>query len=162
MAGPTAVAQNPCSDNRSGSASCSITATVSATVNSELQMTFSLCTSASGSNCNTTLTAPKAQDFGNASGVSSSGPTLTVKANTNYTLTAAAASATWSGGGNDKPASDLRFSVNGGSFGALSQVGQGAATAGKPYAIGYNTLYNWTIDKPGNYSLVVNYTLTSP
>lgn len=125
-------------------------------------MTFSLCTSAAGSNCNTTLTAPRSQDFGATAGVSSSGPTLTVKANTNYTLTATAANPTWTGGGNNKPASDLRFSVNGGSFGALGQVGQGAATAGKAYAIGYNTLYAWTTDKPGNYSLVVNYTLTSP
>lgn len=158
----SSAAQNPCSSNQITTASCSVTANVSATINSELQMTFSLCTSASGSNCNTTLTAPRSQDFGAAAGVNSSGPTITIKANTNYTLTAAPANATWTGGGNNKPASDLRFSVGGGSFGTLGQVGQGVATAGKAYVIGYNTLYNWTIDKPGNYSLVVNYTLTSP
>jgi hypothetical protein len=54
-------------------------------------------------------------------------------------------------------------SVSAGSNVALGQVGtSAAATATTDYLIGYNTIYNWTTDIPGVYSLVVNYTLTAP
>jgi hypothetical protein len=114
----------------------------------------------------TTLLAPKAADFGAAAGVNSTGPTITVKSNQGYTLTASAAASTWTGtggGANTKPATDLTFNVNGGSFAPLGQIAQSnAATAGTAYTIGYKTTYNFAVDKPGNYALVVNYTLTSP
>jgi hypothetical protein len=51
------------------------------------------------------------------------------------------------------------MNVNAGSNVALGQVGtSAAATATTDYATGYNTIYNWTTDIPGVYSLVVNYT----
>lgn len=101
-------------------------------------------------------------DFGTSAGVASNGPTLTVSANAGYTLTASPNAASWSGPGT-KPATDLKMNVGGGSYAALGQVGTAtAATASTSYVVGYNTIYNWTTDIPGSYSLVVNYTLTAP
>lgn len=134
---------------------CTVPVTATATINSVARLTVSTTT--------TTLTAPKAADFGAGAGVTSSGPTLTVKSNAGYTLTASAATTTWTGGANNKPASDLKMNVNSGSFTALGQVAHSTtATAGTSYTIGYNTIYSFTVDKPGAYSLVVNYTLTAP
>lgn len=138
------------------STTCRLTNTVSATVPTVARLTITSLT--------TTLTAPLAADFGTAAGVPSAGPSLNVKANAGYTLTASPAAATWTGPATStKPASDLKMNVNGGSNVALGQVGtSAAATATTDYAIGYNTIYNWTTDIPGVYSLVVNYTLTAP
>jgi hypothetical protein len=55
--------------------------------------------------------------------------------------------------------------VNNGSFVALGQLAHpsaGTPAIGTTYAVKYNTKYNWTIDKPGTYTLVVQYTLTAP
>jgi len=135
---------------------CRVTNTVSATVPTVARLEISSAT--------TTLTAPLAADFGTSGGVNSAGPTLTVRANAGYTLTASAAAATWTGPATSaKPATDLKMNVDGGGNVALGQVGTStAATAGQPYVIAYNTIYNWTTDIPGGYSLVVNYTLTAP
>jgi hypothetical protein len=140
----------------SSSTTCRLTNTVSATVPTVARLTITSLT--------TTLTAPLAQDFGTAAGVPSTGPSLNVKANVGYLLTASPAAATWSGPATSaKPASDLKMNVNGGSNVALGQVGTSPnPTATTDYAIGYNTIYNWTTDIPGVYSLVVNYTLTAP
>lgn len=136
---------NPCTDP----------VTASATINSVARLSITSTTTA--------LTSPKGVDFGTSAGVNNSGPTLTVKSNAGYTLTAAAATSTWTGGSNNKPATDLKMTVNGGSVTALGQVAHSTtATAGTSYTIGYNTIYSFTVDKPGTYSLVVNYTLTAP
>jgi len=113
----------------------------------------------------TTLTAPKASDFGTAAGVTSTGPTVTVKSNGAYALTASAPSQ-WSGpSGTSKQSSDLKIKVNAGAFVALGELAHpssGTPAAGTAYAVQYNTKYNWTTDKPGTYTLLVNYTLTAP
>ena len=137
-----------------GPGSCPVTAT--STVNSVARLTVTSTT--------TTLTAPKAVNFGAAAGVTTTGPTVTVMSNTGYTLTASAGTATWSGPpGTTKPASDLKMKVDAGSIVPLGRVGSATAgTASAPYAITYNTVYGFTTDKPGTYTLVVNYTLTAP
>ena len=135
---------------------CRVTSTVSATVPTVARLSID--------NALTTLTAPLAADFGTAAGVTSNGPTLSVSANAGYTLTAAAAAANWTGPAtSSKPSTDLKMKVGAGSIVALGQVGTAsAATANTDYVIAYNTIYNWTTDIPGSYSLVVNYTLTAP
>ncbi len=146
-----AAAQQTCD----GGATCSLSVSATATMNSVARLSISTAT--------TTLTTPTSSDFGTAAGVSTSGPTITVKANTGYTLTASTASS-WSGTGNNgKPLTDLKMSVNSGSVVAIGQVAHtSTGTAGTTYTIGYNTIYNWAVDTPGTYSLVVNYTLTAP
>jgi hypothetical protein len=147
----TAAAQQTCD----GGATCLLNVSATASINSVARLSISTTT--------TTLTTPATADFGTTAGVNSTGPTITVKANTGYTLTASAVSGSWTGGSNTKPATDLKMKVNGGALTALGQVAQTAtATGGTSYAIGYNTIYNWAVDTPGSYSLVVKYTLTAP
>jgi len=135
---------------------CRVTNQVSATVPTVARLSITSTT--------TTLNAPLAADFGTAGGVNSGGPTLNVKANVGYTLTSSAAAATWTGpAGSSKPATDLKMNVDGGGNVVLGVVGtSGVATATHDYVIAYNTIYNWTTDIPGTYTLVVNYTLTAP
>jgi len=56
--------------------------------------------------------------------------------------------------------------VSNGSFAPLSSVDAnlvtGPATAGTATTLYFQTLYAWTADTPGNYSLSIVLTLTSP
>lgn len=115
----------------------------------------------------TSLPSPLAEDFGSTAGKSTTSPTvLTVRSNAGVTVSAQAAAATWTGPF-AKPAADLRLIVPGNTnaqpLNASVQVFQSAAaTAATNLNLNYNVLYSWGTDVPGNYSLVVNYTLTSP
>ena len=122
----------------------------------------------------TSLTAPTTADF-DAGFNSTTGPTVTVSANAAWTLHIRAASALWTATNTsptapartNKPAADLMWSTAvGGGFAALSTsdaslVG-GVATAGNATTLYFQTLYDWALDTPGNYSLSVVLTLTSP
>jgi len=122
----------------------------------------------------TSLTAPTPSDF-DAGFNSTTGPTLTVSANAAWTLHIRSGTAVWTAGNTsagapartNKPAADLMWStVSGGAFSALtttdaSLVG-GAATANSATTLYFQTLYNWSLDTPGNYSLSIVLTLTSP
>lgn len=140
---------------------CQIANTVSAAVPFVARMELTAAT---------TLPAPIAEDFGVATGKSTTTPTvLTVRANAGYKVTASAAAATWTGPtGSNKAVSDLRLTTDGfANLRTLTQTGVDIFTASAPTAgtnidIGYNVLYNWTTDVPGNYQLAINYTLTAP
>src|SRR6478672_5873996 len=122
----------------------------------------------------TSLTAPTPADF-DAGFNSTTGPTLTVSANAAWTLHIRAAAATWTATNTspgvpariDKPAADLKWSTaSNGSFVALSTtdvslVG-GSATAGSASTLYFQTLYDWTLDTPGSYTMSIVLTLTSP
>jgi hypothetical protein len=148
------------------STSCSINTSTSLTVPRILQLTVAPSP--------TTLTTPTSTDFdaGYSSGV---GPTVTVRANTAWTLQVRAQAATWTATNTvagvtartNKPSTDLQFSGSaGGPFTALSNVTSitttGAATANTVQTEYYRVLWSWTLDKPGSYSLTVLYTITSP
>lgn len=122
----------------------------------------------------TALTAPTTSDFDGGFN-STTGPTLTVSANAAWTLHIRAASALWTATNTspgaparaNKPATDLRWSLaSGGGFAALTTTDanliSGTATAGTAATLYFQTLYNWTLDTPGNYSLSIVLTLTSP
>ena len=118
---------------------------------------------------NSTLTPPTAANFATVAGVNTAAAArITVSSNATYTITAAAASATFSGGSNSKPSSTLKYTTDG--FTSLKAVtGAGSAlvmtaavTASAVYTIGYNTTYAWLQDTPGTYTLAINYTLTAP
>ena len=122
----------------------------------------------------TTLTAPTPTDF-DAGFNSTTGPALTVSANAAWTLHIRASAALWTATNTSpgaparttKPAADLKWSTaSNGTFSALTTtdvvlVG-GSATASSATTLYFQTLYNWTLDTPGNYSLAVILTLTSP
>lgn len=122
----------------------------------------------------TSLTAPTPADF-DAGFNSSAGPTLTVSANAPWNLHIRAATANWTATNTAadapawtaKPAGDLRWSVAPtGPFAALTtsdaNLFGGSATAAGATTLYFRTLYDWANDTPGNYSLAIVLTLTSP
>ncbi|MEA2705308.1 MAG: hypothetical protein QOH22_96 [Gemmatimonadaceae bacterium] len=122
----------------------------------------------------TALSAPTPTDF-DAGFNSTTGPSLTVSANAAWTLHVRASSALWTATNTSpgaparttKPAADLKWSTgSNGTFNALTTTDAllvgGSATASNATTLYFQTLYNWTLDTPGNYSLAVILTLTSP
>jgi hypothetical protein len=122
----------------------------------------------------TSLTAPIPADF-DAGFNSTTGPTFTVSANAPWTLSMRAASGFWTATNTSpgaparttKPAADLRWSTtSNGTFVAMTTTDatlvSGAATASNATTLFLHTLYGWTLDTPGIYSLTVVLTLTAP
>ena len=122
----------------------------------------------------TALTAPTPADF-DAGLNATTGPALTVSANAAWTLHMRAASALWTATNTspgapartNKPAGDLQWSTaSNGAFTALTtsdvNLLTGSATASSATTLYFQTLYNWTLDTPGNYSLSIVLTLTAP
>jgi hypothetical protein len=122
----------------------------------------------------TSLTAPTPADF-DAGFNATTGPTLTVSANAAWTLHIRAASSVWTATNtapgaparSNKPAADLLWSLaSGGGFSPLTTTDanlfSGNATASSATTLYFQTLYDWTLDTPGNYSLSIVLTLTSP
>ena len=147
-------------------ASCGLPGTVSMTAGRVVRLQMS-----AGS---TALAAPTPADF-DAGFNATAGPTLTVSANAAWTLHLHAAAATWTATNTspgaparaNKPAADLKWSTaSNGSFVALTTTDvnlvTGSATATNATTLYFQTLYNWTLDTPGNYSMSIILTLTSP
>jgi hypothetical protein len=147
-------------------ASCNLPGSVSMTSGRVIRLQVS-----AGS---TALTAPTPADF-DAGFNSTTGPSLTVSANAAWTLHVRASTAVWAATNTSpgaparttKPAADLKWSTApNGTFNALTTtdvllVG-GSATASSATTLYFQTVYGWTLDTPGNYSLAVILTLTSP
>ena len=165
MAASAARAQT-CTTPNAAPASCGVPGSVSMTAGRvvRLQMTA----------VSTPLTAPTPADF-DAGLNATTGPTFTVSANALWTLHLRAAAATWTATNTspgaparaNKPAADLKWSTaSNGSFAALTTTDvnlvTGSATASNATTLYFQTLYNWTLDTPGNYSMAIVLTLTSP
>lgn len=147
-------------------ANCSDPGTVSMTAGRVVRLQVS-----AGS---TPLTAPTPADF-DAGFNATTGPTFTVSANAPWTLSLRASSTLWTAANTSpgaparttKPAGDLKWSTaSNGTFTAMSTTDatlvSGAATASSATNLFFQTLYDWTLDTPGNYSLTVVLTLTAP
>lgn len=121
----------------------------------------------------TSLATPTPAHY-NAGFCATPGPTATVSANAPWTLSISASTATWSAISTsseparaDKPAADLEWALSSaGPFTSMTtspaNVISGATTVGTNVSIFYRTLYSWTNDTPGNYSLQLVFTITSP
>jgi hypothetical protein len=122
----------------------------------------------------TVLTTPTPTDFDNGFNATT-GPTLTVSSNAAWTLHIRSAATFWTATNTSpgaparttKPAADLRWgTAAAGTFTALTTTDvnlvTGALTASSATTLFFRTNYNWTLDTPGNYSLAVVLTLTSP
>ena len=122
----------------------------------------------------TPLSAPTTADF-DAGFNATTGPTLTVSANAPWTLHLRSSATFWTATNTSpgaparttKPAGDLRWSTaSNGPFSALTtsdaNLVTGAATAANATTLYFQTLYDWTQDTPGNYSLSIVLTLTAP
>lgn len=158
-----------------GWAQCSVTgAPANCSVPGSVTMTAGRVVRLEMSAGSTPLTAPTPEDF-DAGFNSTTGPTLTVSANAPWTLHIRAASAQWTATNTspgaparaNKPAADLQWSIAaGGGFAALTtsdaNLVSGSATASNATTLYFQTMYDWTLDTPGNYSLSIVLTLTSP
>jgi hypothetical protein len=124
------------------------------------------------SSASTALTPPTGADY-DAGFNSTTGPVVTVSANAPWTLHIRAAAPFWSAtntAGNartTKPGADLKWSkASSGPFTPLSTtdvtVMTGAAGGGFTATLYFQTVYNWTLDSPGKYSLPLLLTLTAP
>ncbi len=122
----------------------------------------------------TPLTAPTPADF-DAGFNATTGPTFTVSANAPWTLSTRASSGFWTATNTSpgaparttKPSTDLTWSTaSNGTFVGMTTTDatlmSGAATASSATTLFLRTLYGWTLDTPGNYSLTVVLTLTAP
>jgi hypothetical protein len=100
---------------------------------------------------------------------------LTVSANAPWTLHLRSTAAFWSATNTSpgaparttKPAGDLSWSTSAsGSFSPLTtsdaSLVTGPATASNATTLYFQTLYNWALDTPGNYSQTIVLTLTAP
>lgn len=147
-------------------ASCGVPGSVSMTAGRVVRLQMSAPS--------TPLTAPTPTDF-DAGFNSTTGPSLTVSANSPWTLHIRAASATWTATNTSpgaparttKPATDLKWATaSNGTFAALTTTDAsliiGSATASDATTLYFQTLYDWTLDTPGNYSLSIVLTLTAP
>ena len=152
-----AQAQNTCAANP-----CSLNDTVKVTVSTVLRLTLSQSA--------TSLTAPNEAAY-DAGFQLDNGPVATVKANRGWTLKVSANAALWTaanGAQASKAAADLLWSTtSGGTYTGLttSPATFGSAAtgnAGSAQSVFYKTLWSYANDTPGDYSLVVVYTLSAP
>jgi hypothetical protein len=118
----------------------------------------------------TTAATTTIADFDN-SYISVTGPVVTVNANQAWTLLLSAAAATWTNVGTgsraNKPATDLKWATSaGGSFVSFSTTptsfASGPATNSTVTSLFYRGVLDWTLDKPGVYTLGVTLTITTP
>lgn len=145
---------------------CTVTHTV--VVPTVLKLTLTAAPTAGSSPTTTVLPTPTESDL-DAGFVASIGPTLTVKANTPWTLTVAG-DASWgiTGGtrATAKPASDLLWNAVGIGAAFSNHAGSAASITGIPGSTDrtmfYKVLYTLAQDVPGTYSISVNFTLTAP
>lgn len=151
-----------CNTSGAGPISCTVNTTTSLTIPVILRMTIGSATTSFG-----TLTST---DYDNGF-KTVAGPTITIKANqgwrTQLSSTATNWTATGTGARATKPRSDLLWgTTSGGGFTALSttatQIGSGSGTGGTVVPLFFKSLWSYAVDTPGNYSIVVTFTLASP
>ena len=142
---------------------CSLTNTASVTVGTVLKLSLS--------SASTTLTSPDSVSFNQCYLDDLSALTATVKANRAWSLKINGSTATWAASGlgarANKPVGDLLWSTTGGaSFNALTtgvtSIASAGGTASTAVPLSYRTMWDYTQDTPGTYSMDVVFTLSAP
>ena len=94
-----------------------------------------------------------------------------VRSNTNWAVAISSSATAWTGSPlsarQDKPATDLQWSLNsGGPFtdvtSSLATISTGAATASTLRTLFLRSKYAWATDRPGSYTIQVQIVLTAP
>lgn len=164
--GPRALeAQGQC--NQNGSGSCSIGGNVTYAINITVTSAIRLAMSTS----NVALASPGAAEFDATFG-QTTGPTLTMKANSSWSISIRTTQATWSASPAParaaKPAAELQWStLASGPFAPMTltnatlRSGTGA-TVGTAIPLFFRVSYSWILDTPGTYTLPVQITVTAP
>lgn len=160
VAGPVA-AQN-CRTPNGANGSCTLNVASSLTIPTVIRLSIDDTT--------TSLTTPTEASF-NTGKAATTGPSITVQSNSPWTLYVRAGAATWTGVGAaarlNKPVGDLGWNTTGGaSYTPMTtidaSVKSGTRTASNVTQIYYQVNWSWPLDTPGTYTLVVQYTVTSP
>ena len=159
-------AQSNCTDSGVTCSTASGTLLINITIGRALFLTVTPPTTA--------LTAPTAAHY-DAGFAETTGPTTAIRSNAPWVLAVSAASAVWSAtdtqtqpARTNKPAEDLLWAASpAGPFVALTispaAIASGNASTGATAAsLFYRTLYSWALDTPGEYSLQVVFTVSSP
>jgi hypothetical protein len=161
--GPSRAAAQTCTAPSPGT--CVAPSSASLTIGKVMQFQLS----AAGTTAPTPTYADYVQGYNETTG-----PTITVRANTPWTLSVSAGTALWSAQSTgsatprpDKPAADLQWSQTSGSgYVGLTTAGvtvaTGTATAGTTIPLYYRILYALDLDTPGRYSLDVVVTVVTP
>ena len=154
-------AAQSCQTPNGATGTCSINVSSSLTIPTIIRLTV---------NDTTTLTAPTDAIYTTGS-VVNTGPTAIVRSNTTWSLSVAAAAATWTASGTGaraaKPAADLLWGTSaGGPFTALTTtaatVATGSMGSSSSTQMYYKSLWNIVLDGPGTYTLTLIYTVTAP
>jgi hypothetical protein len=157
LSGAQAQAQNTCSANP-----CSVNDTVKVTVATVLRLTVSQAA--------TSLAAPNEAAY-DAGFQNDNGPIAGIKANRAWTLKVSANAATWTaanGARAGKPAADLLWATSsGGTYTGFTTspatfTSMASGTGNASAQMYYKTLWSYASDTPGDYSLVVVFTLSAP
>lgn len=161
---PDAAAQT-CLANGANS-TCTVNAAASLTVPTVIRLTIPTGSTPFGT---VTMT-----DFDNGY-AQIAGPTITVKANQAWRVQLSSPATFWTAGTTDignparatKPIADLQWaSLTGGPyFGTTSvgvQIGGGNGTGGTVVPLFFRSLWDYSLDTPGNYSVAVTFTFLSP
>jgi hypothetical protein len=161
-AGATSLAAQLCNTAGAGPISCTVNVTTSLTIPVILRMTIGSGTTSFG-----TLTSAD-YDLGSKT---VAGPAVTIKANQGWRTQLSSAATFWTATGTGaratKPTADLLWgSTSGGGFTAVSgtatQIGSGSGTGGTVVPLFFQSVWSYAVDTPGNYSIVVTFTLVSP
>ena len=157
IAAPAAAQTNPCATS-----GCNVTDKVSLKINPVVRLSLSQVA--------TVLNSPDTTAY-NAGSSTTSGPTVSVKANRSWTLSVKAAASAFTpasgASGYNKPASDLGVKVAGGNTVAAlgtsnATLASGASGGTFSGLVTYTTKFDWTLDVPDDYTLDVVYTITAP
>ncbi len=157
-------AQGTCRFN--GAGTCAVTGDVTSSISIVVSRAVLMSLSSSGIALDPP--APAAFDAGFGETV---GPTVSLRANTTWSLSVHTTQALWTGSGPtaraDKPATDLQWGlVAGGTFTDVTTtdatIQVGTATAGTDLPLYFRVKYAWLLDTPGNYSIPVQLTITAP
>jgi hypothetical protein len=116
-----------------------------------------------------TAPGPTATDF-NAGFQVVTGPTVNIRSNANWTLRIRSTSTTWAASGGartNKPRADLLWSTTGGPpftamSGTLTTIASGTRTGGSNVAVTYRINWFWALDRPGTYTLPIQFNLIAP
>jgi hypothetical protein len=160
-----AEAQGSCT--RTGNGNCTIGNNATYAINLTITRAVRMALSTTG----IALDAPTANEFDATFG-QTTGPTLTVKSNSAWTVSTRVTQATWSASlppaWAAKPAANLQWSRLGTplSFTDFTTINAtvltGTATAGTVIQLYFRVKYSWLTDTPGTYSIPVQFTITSP
>lgn len=147
-------------------ASCTVNVTTTLTVPTILRLTMPAGSTPFGT---VTMT-----DFDNGY-AQVAGPTVTIKANQAWRVQLSSSATFWSAVTTDignparatKPIADLQWSAAAGGpyTGTIAtgvQIGGGNGTGGTVLPLFFRSLWGYSLDTPGNYSVAVTFTLLSP